>query len=92
MELLPTRRKEIEITGAKVCDATCPHVMRVQSIIKKYAAQGYSTVIVGDKGHAEVVGLLGYAEGKGYVVQEVDEIEHLPLDGQSVCRRTNNTG
>ena len=54
----PTRRKEIENMGAKVCDATCPHVMRVQSIIKKYAAQGYSTVIVGDKGHAEVVGLL----------------------------------
>ncbi len=74
----PTRRKEIENTGAKVCDATCPHVMRVQSIIKKYAAQGYSTVIVGDKGHAEVIGLLGYAEGKGYVVQELDEIEHLP--------------
>ncbi|TVM00092.1 MAG: 4-hydroxy-3-methylbut-2-enyl diphosphate reductase [Candidatus Brocadia sp. WS118] len=74
----PTRRKEIESTGAKVCDATCPHVMRVQSIIKKYAAQGYSTVIVGDKGHAEVIGLLGYAEGKGYVVQELDEIDHLP--------------
>ena len=52
--------------------------MRVQSIIKKYAAQGYSTVIVGDKGHAEVIGLLGYAEGKGHVVQELDEIEQLP--------------
>lgn len=76
--ITPSRRKEIEQTGAKVCDATCPHVMRVQSIIKKYAAQGYSTVIVGDKGHAEVIGLLGYAEGKGYVVQELEEIEHLP--------------
>lgn len=74
----PNRRKEIEGRGAKVCDATCPHVMRVQSIIKKYAAQGYSTVIVGDKGHAEVIGLLGYAEGKGYVVQELEEIESLP--------------
>lgn len=76
--ITPTRRKEIENLGAKVCDATCPHVMRVQSIIKKYAAQGYSTVIVGDKGHAEVIGLLGYAEGKGYVVQELEEIEQLP--------------
>ncbi|MEK6622510.1 MAG: 4-hydroxy-3-methylbut-2-enyl diphosphate reductase, partial [Planctomycetota bacterium] len=76
--ITPARRKEIEATGAKVCDATCPHVMRVQSIIKKYAAQGYSTVIVGDKGHAEVVGLLGYAEGKGHVVEELDEIEQLP--------------
>lgn len=76
--ITPSRRKEIESTGAKVCDATCPHVMRVQSIIKKYAAQGYSTIIVGDKGHAEVIGLLGYAEGKGYVVQELEEIDTLP--------------
>lgn len=85
----PTRRKEIENMGAKVCDATCPHVMRVQSIIKKYAALGYSTVIVGDKGHAEVVGLLGYAEGKGYVVQELEEIEHLPpMDKVCVVAQT----
>ncbi|MBU6392651.1 MAG: 4-hydroxy-3-methylbut-2-enyl diphosphate reductase, partial [Planctomycetes bacterium] len=76
--ITPTRRKEIENTGAKVCDATCPHVMRVQSVIKKYAAQGYSTIIVGDKGHAEVIGLLGFAEGKGHVVQDLEEIEHLP--------------
>ncbi len=85
----PARRNEIESTGAKVCDATCPHVMRVQSIIKKYAAQGYSTIIVGDKGHAEVVGLLGYAEGRGYVVQELDEIEHLPpMDKVCVVAQT----
>ncbi len=76
--ITPTRRKEIGNTGAKVCDATCPHVMRVQSVIKKYAAQGYSTIIVGDKGHAEVIGLLGFAEGKGHVVQDLEEIEHLP--------------
>ncbi|MBM4055875.1 MAG: 4-hydroxy-3-methylbut-2-enyl diphosphate reductase [Planctomycetes bacterium] len=74
----PSRREEIERKGAKVCDATCPHVMRVQSIIKKYATQGYSTIIVGDNGHAEVVGLLGYAEGKGYVVENLEDIELLP--------------
>src|SRR5574341_2644607 len=76
--ITPTRRKKIENMGAKVCDATCPHVMRVQSVIKKYAAQGYSTIIVGDKGHAEVIGLLGFAESKGHVVQDLEEIEHLP--------------
>ncbi len=87
--ITPTRRKEIENTGARVCDATCPHVMRVQSIIKKYAAQGYSTVIVGDKGHAEVIGLLGYAEGKGHVIQELEEIEHLPpMDNVCIVAQT----
>ncbi len=76
--ITPTRKKEIESMGAKVSDATCPHVMRVQNIIKKYSSQGYSIVIVGDNGHAEVIGLLGYAEGRGYVVGSMEELEKLP--------------
>ncbi|MGR3309880.1 MAG: 4-hydroxy-3-methylbut-2-enyl diphosphate reductase, partial [Candidatus Brocadiales bacterium] len=76
--ITPARRKQIEQRGAKVCDATCPHVKRVQSIISKYAKRGYSTIIVGDKGHAEVVGLLGYAEGRGYVVEDIDDAGKLP--------------
>ncbi len=82
--ITPNRQKEIEKTGAKVSDATCPHVMRVQNIIKRYYGQGYSIVIVGDKGHAEVVGLLGYAEGRGYVVGSMEDLEKLPLM-EKVC-------
>ncbi|MFN3467517.1 MAG: 4-hydroxy-3-methylbut-2-enyl diphosphate reductase, partial [Candidatus Brocadiales bacterium] len=76
--ITPTRKKEIEAMGAKISDATCPHVMRVQNIIKRYSAQGYSTVIIGDNGHAEVVGLLGYAEGRGHVVGSMEDVEKLP--------------
>ena len=44
---------------------------------------------MGDKGHAEVTGLLGYAEGKGHVVQELDEIELLPpMDKVCVVAQT----
>ena len=74
----PSRREEIESFGAKICDATCPNVKSVQSIIKKYAAQGYTTIIVGDKGHAEVDGLLGYTKNRGYVVENLDDIDNLP--------------
>lgn len=74
----PARKTEIERTGAKVCDATCPNVKSVQSIIKRHAVQGYSTIIVGDKGHAEVDGLLGYAEDNGYVVEDINDICKLP--------------
>ncbi|HHT9124362.1 MAG TPA: 4-hydroxy-3-methylbut-2-enyl diphosphate reductase [Candidatus Brocadiia bacterium] len=82
--ITPARRMQIEQQGAKICDATCPHVKRVQRIISKYARQGYSTVIVGDKGHAEVIGLLGYAEGRGYVVEVPDDVDKLPAM-QKVC-------
>lgn len=76
--IAPSRRKEIEGSGAKVCDATCPNVKSVQSIIKKYASQGYFTIIIGDEGHAEVDGLLGYSEGRGLVIQGVDDLNRLP--------------
>jgi 4-hydroxy-3-methylbut-2-enyl diphosphate reductase len=76
--ITPTRKAEIESMGARISDATCPHVMRVQNIIKRYAAQDYSTVILGDSGHAEVVGLLGYAEGRGHVVSSMEDVENLP--------------
>ena len=64
--------------GLEVVDSTCPLVKNVHSVIKKYAAQGYATVIVGDKGHAEVVGLLGYAGDKSFVVAGPEEAAQLP--------------
>jgi len=47
----PERRKSLKATGACICDASCPDVVKVQGIIKKYALKGYSTVIFGDQGH-----------------------------------------
>ena len=44
--------------GLTVIDATCPRVVKVQTIIAKYAKQGYGVIIVGDRDHPEVSGLL----------------------------------
>lgn len=87
--ITPARRKKIEAMGARVCDATCPRVTRVQSIIRRYATQGYSTIIVGDEGHAEVVGLLGYAKDRGHVVGSVKDLDKLPpMDKVCVVAQT----
>jgi len=80
----PRKLKEIEETGLQVLDATCPRVKRVQKIIRQYATQGYATLIVGDKEHAEVVGLLGFSQGRGFVVTSEEEVAGLP-DLQKVC-------
>jgi (E)-4-hydroxy-3-methyl-but-2-enyl pyrophosphate reductase len=82
--ITPERRREIEATGANICDATCPRVMSVQKIIDKHAEEGYSTIIIGDEGHAEVIGLLGYARGNGHVISSPEEIPGLP-DMEKVC-------
>jgi 4-hydroxy-3-methylbut-2-enyl diphosphate reductase len=80
----PDRRHWLQRLPVRLVDATCPDVARIQAWIRKYARQGYDIVIFGDAGHAEVVGLLGYAEGRGHVVGGTDEVAALP-DLQKVC-------
>lgn len=84
--LTPQEYKKIKGTGVKILNATCPHVGKVQGIIKRYAAKGYNIIILGEKDHAEVIGLLGFAQGKGFVVNSLEEIETLPpMEMEKVC-------
>lgn len=77
-------RQRIKEKGLKIIDATCPKVAKVQSIIKKHAEKGYTVIIVGDKDHPEVTGLLGYSSGRGIVVTHIEDIADLPSVGK-VC-------
>jgi 4-hydroxy-3-methylbut-2-enyl diphosphate reductase len=77
----PIEKTRLQNAGAKVEDATCPHVVKVQVIIKKYQKQGYATVIIGDRNHAEVEGLMGFAGRKGQVVSNEEDVNNLILDG-----------
>lgn len=76
--MTPDNKRRIEESGLEYFDATCPLVVRIQKTIKRHADTGYFTVIVGDKGHAEVDGLLGYADGKGIVVEKEDDLSNVP--------------
>ncbi|MEA1927933.1 MAG: 4-hydroxy-3-methylbut-2-enyl diphosphate reductase [Candidatus Auribacterota bacterium] len=90
----PAARGDLKATGARICDASCPDVVKVQGIIKKFTGKGYDTVIFGDRGHTEVEGLLGFTRGKGVVVNSVDDVERLP-DLEKVClvsQTTRNPG
>ena len=82
--ITPDERKKIKQAGNLLCDATCPHVAKAQSVLRKEVRNGYSAIIVGDRGHAEVNGLLGFTEGKGVVVEHVDEVDALP-DMERAC-------
>lgn len=76
----PERRKALLAATPRLVDATCPEVARIQGTIRSRVASGRSVVILGDAGHAEVVGLLGHAEGRGHVVASAADVEALPAD------------
>jgi 4-hydroxy-3-methylbut-2-enyl diphosphate reductase len=89
----PQTRGELEEVGFNVIDATCPRVIKVQTIIKKHSIKGYATIIAGDKNHPEVIGLRGYGGDAGYVVKNVDELQALPAFKNAiiVAQTTLNT-
>ncbi len=80
----PSDEKALASVGFSVINATCPRVTRVQNIIEKHASQGYSTIIVGDKNHPEVVGLLGYTKDMGTTVSSLEQLIALPVFEKAV--------
>jgi len=74
----PTAKQKLKEAAFNVIDATCPRVIKVQTIIRKHAKKNFAAIIIGDKNHPEVVGLLGYARDNGYVVGSMEELEALP--------------
>ncbi|MGH3104131.1 MAG: 4-hydroxy-3-methylbut-2-enyl diphosphate reductase [Gaiellaceae bacterium] len=65
--------------GHNTIDATCPLVTKVHVQARRYAADGYTVVLIGHAGHEEVVGTMGEAPGATVLVQDVAEAESLDL-------------
>jgi (E)-4-hydroxy-3-methyl-but-2-enyl pyrophosphate reductase len=80
----PEDKQRLKDAGYHVVDATCPRVIRVQTIIRVHARKGYATIIIGDRNHPEVVGLVGYAGDSGVVVSTMAELEAVPAFDQAI--------
>lgn len=80
----PRDKQRLKDAGFKVVDATCPRVIRVQTIIRTHARKGFAAIIVGDRDHPEVVGLVGYAGASGHVVSTLEELAALPVFDQAI--------
>jgi len=89
----PTAKEDLKKAGFKVIDATCPRVVKVQTIINKHARQGFASIIVGDREHPEVIGLLGYAGDMGFVIDNLKDLDAFPAFDRAiiVAQTTQNT-
>ena len=61
-------------------DATCPLVTKVHAQARRYAASGYTIVLIGHAGHEEVVGTMGEAPASTVLVESVEDVEALELE------------
>jgi 4-hydroxy-3-methylbut-2-enyl diphosphate reductase len=67
----------------KTIDATCPLVTKVHVEAKKFAAEGYTIVLIGHEGHEEVEGTMGEAPAHFVLVETEDDVDRLELEDPS---------
>ena len=75
----PAVRAEAARRGLRVIDATCPLVTKVHLEAIRYARENYSIVLIGHEDHDEVIGTLGEAPERIFVVDSVGEAERLQV-------------
>ncbi|MBP5646227.1 MAG: 4-hydroxy-3-methylbut-2-enyl diphosphate reductase [Bacteroidaceae bacterium] len=67
--------------GITLVDATCPVVLKLQQRIhmqfEKLDPATQQIVIFGQKGHAEILGLVGQTDGNVTVIESADEIDRI---------------
>ncbi len=66
--------------GLQTIDATCPLVTKVHREALKFAAQGYTIVLIGHAGHEEVEGTMGEAPGSIVLVEDEAGVDALHVD------------
>ncbi|MGB9178870.1 MAG: 4-hydroxy-3-methylbut-2-enyl diphosphate reductase [Pyrinomonadaceae bacterium] len=74
----PQVQRDLEERAAKVIDATCPFVTRVQHLAERAAQQGRDVVVAGNPDHPEMIGVVGYAPHNTHVVRDASEVAKLP--------------
>lgn len=69
-------------------DATCPKVKKIHKIVEDYSKDNYNIIIIGDKNHPEVEGIIGWiSEDVQYLTANTfSELQQLPLKkGEKYC-------
>jgi 4-hydroxy-3-methylbut-2-enyl diphosphate reductase len=73
----------VHVNAAKLqlntIDATCPLVTKVHVQARRYAADGYTVILIGHAGHEEVVGTMGEAPDKMILVESAEDVARLDL-------------
>jgi 4-hydroxy-3-methylbut-2-enyl diphosphate reductase len=75
----PTVHQNAQARQLRTIDATCPLVTKVHVEAKKFAAQGYTIVMVGHAGHEEVEGTMGEAPDSIVLVETLEDVDRLEV-------------
>lgn len=78
---------EIEVSGNKFLDATCPFVKKIHKIVSENSSEDIPVLIAGDEKHPEVVGIKSYSKGETYIFNSSDELVDLLKNKHKLCQK-----
>ncbi|SMB94426.1 4-hydroxy-3-methylbut-2-enyl diphosphate reductase [Desulfonispora thiosulfatigenes DSM 11270] len=87
----PVIFKDLSIHNVDIIDCTCPFVSKVQNIAHDYGKKGYTILILGNKSHPEVIGILGWSNDKGIVFADLEELKKYDFKDQKLCLVSQTT-
>src|SRR3954447_1883412 len=76
----PAVHADAERRRLQTIDATCPLVTKVHREVLKFAAEGYTIILIGHAGHEEVEGTMGEAPAHTILVETEADVDRLELD------------
>ena len=75
----PAVHADAQRRGLQTIDATCPLVTKVHREALKFAAEGYTIVLIGHSGHEEVEGTMGEAPENIVLVETEEDVDKLDI-------------
>jgi 4-hydroxy-3-methylbut-2-en-1-yl diphosphate reductase len=76
----PSVHEDAERRQLRTIDATCPLVTKVHREAVKFAAEGYTIVLIGHSGHEEVEGTMGEVPDSIVLVESEEDVDDLVVD------------
>ena len=70
----------------QVEDATCPFVKKIHRIVEEKSGQGYRILVIGDRNHPEVEGIIGWSKTPVIVTDNEKDLQKLEInEGEKLC-------
>lgn len=78
---------ELDAVGAEICDATCPFVKKIHTIVSENSDEEIPVLIAGDPVHPEVIGIKGHCQGEVFVFKNLSELEEILRENIFLCKK-----
>lgn len=88
----PDRWEEARRRHLRIVDATCPLVEKVHREIRRFAESGHTIMYIGEAGHDETLGAIGWAPNSIRLVQKISDVASLEMsDTDKIAYITQTT-